>query len=310
MMSPAARVSPASLPGWEADDHGAALSAYSETADLLPAGWPRPERGDWADPRGFFERHFHAVTLGEPPAFFTGYYEPEFEGRAEATEEFAYPLHSVPDGLVPGEPWHDRAEIETRSLLAGRELIWLSSPVEAFFVQVQGSVRVRLPGGRVRRFGHAAKNGHPYRSIGEELIRRGEIAEAEMSAQVIRGWCAAHPGEVAGLLRHNPSFVFFRLLDLPEDKGPLGAMGRSVTAGRTLAVDPAHHPLGAPVWVAVDGPEQLRRLTVAQDTGSAIKGPQRGDLFCGSGPEAGRIAGAMRRAGRMVTFLPLSEGRA
>lgn len=306
MPSPAP-VPPSALPGWEEDDHGAALAAYSRTADLLAPGWPRPGADDATDPRGFFERHFQAVTIGAPPALFTGYYEPELTGRAERCEGFEHPLHAKPETLRAGDVWHDRAEIETRSLLAGRELVWLADPVEAFFAQVQGSVRVRLPEGTVLRLGYSAKNGHPYRSIGTELVRRGEIAADAISAQAIRDWCAAHPDEVAALLRHNPSYVFFRRLDLAGDMGPLGAMGRPVTAGRSLAVDPAHHPLGAPVWVEVEGARTFRRLMVAQDTGSAITGAQRGDLFCGSGPEAGRIAGAMKDRGRMVTLLPAGE---
>lgn len=302
---PAGGFAPSMLPGWSEDDHGAGLAVYGATADLLPPHWPRPAARDAADPRGFFERHFGAVVSGDPPALITGYYEPEVEGRDRREDGFAQPLYAMPGDIDPTRAWHTRAEIETRDLLRGLELIWLGDPVEAFLAQVQGSVRVRLPGGRVRRFGHAGKNGHPYRSVGAELIRQGAIAEAAMSAQAIRGWCAAHPGQVADLLRHNPSFVFFKALDLPEAAGPIGAAGRSVTPWRSLAVDPAHHPLGAPVWLEMGG---MRRLMLAQDTGSAIKGPQRGDVFCGSGGAAGEQAGKMRERGRLVTFFPRSRG--
>ncbi len=301
---PVAGVAPAALPGWRGDDHAAALAAYAVTADLLPPGWPRPSAADAGDPRGFFERHFTARIPGTPPALITAYHEPELAGRASPEAGFAAPLFAPPDDLTPGTLWHDRRAIETGNLLAGRELVWLADPVEAFLAQVQGSVRVRLPGGTLRRFGHVARNGHPYRSIGAVLLARGGVAPEAMSAQAIRDWCRAHPGEVAELLRENPSFVFFGPVDLPEGAGPLGAMGRPVSAQRSLAVDPQHHPLGAPVWLEVEGPRALRRLMVAQDTGSAIKGAQRGDIFCGSGSGAGMVAGQFRDAGRLVTFYP------
>ncbi len=288
------------LAGWAEDDHGAALDAYRITADLLSDHWPRPTKG--CDARAFFLSGFTGRVIGTPPALITGYYEPEVEGRATREPGFAHALYAMPDTLAPGKVWHDRAAIEAGDLLAGQEIVWLRSAVEAFLAQVQGSVRVRLGDGAVLRLGFAGRNGHPYRSIGAELIARGAIAQAKMSAQAIRDWCADHPGQVAGLLRHNPSFVFFQVLDLAPASGPLGAMGRPVTAGRSLAVDPSHHPLGAPIWV--DG---LSRLMVAQDTGSAIKGAQRGDIFTGSGDAAGAQAGDMRLSGRMVTLWPLAE---
>lgn len=299
-MQTARRLAFSRLAGWAADDHAAALAAYAVTVDLLGPDWPRPEGGD---ARAFFERNFRLVLNGTPPAVLTGYYEPEVAGAAAPAGVFRHPLYALPPDL----PGPNRAEIEAGNLLAGHELVWLDSPVEAFLAQVQGSVRVRVADGRVRRFGFAGKNGREYRSIGAELIRRGEVAAEEMSVGAIRDWCARHPGEVAELLRHNPSFVFFRALDLPEDSGPLGCMGRPVTAGRSLAVDPKHVPLGAPVWVEGD---TSAALMIAQDTGSAIKGAQRGDLFCGSGAEAGERAGKMRFSGRLVTFLPvaLAEG--
>jgi membrane-bound lytic murein transglycosylase A len=170
--------------------------------------------------------------------------------------------------------------------------------------QVQGSVRVRLPQGAVLRLGFAGKNGHPYRSIGQELVRRGEVTPERICAGAIRDWCAAHPGSVTELLRHNSSFVFFHALDLSPEAGPLGAMGRPVTPLRSLAVDPLHHPLGSPVWVSAPG---IARLMVAQDIGSAIKGPQRGDIYCGSGDAAGEMAGPMQLSGELVTLLPVER---
>ena len=297
-MVPARRLEFSDLAGWAADDHAAALLAYRLTVDLLGPDWPRP--GD-ADARRFFEQSFIPVELGPTPGLITGYYEPEVEGRAARDAHFAYPLYAPPTDLPADRPWFSRAEIEAGDLLAGRELVWLSDPVEAFFAQVQGSVRVRLGDGSVRRYGYAAKNGHQYRSIGKELTRRGVGGPEGITADGIRDWCRAHPDAVPDLLRHNPSFVFFRQLDLDARTGPIGTAGCPVTAMRSLAVDPDITPLGAPVWVE-GGP--LATLMIAQDTGSAIKGPQRGDVFCGTGTEAGHMAGDMRISGRLVTFFP------
>lgn len=292
-----------SLPGWAEDNHAAALAAYSVTADLVGADWPAPASGD---ARAFFEACFTPVEIGTPPGLLTGYYEPEIPGRTDRGEGFDHPLYAAPADLPADRPWFSREEIEAGDLLAGRELVWLADPVEAFLAQVQGSVRVRLADGSVRRFGFAAKNGHPYRSIGQELTRRGEGGPAGITADGIRASCRAHPDETPALLRHNPSFVFFRDLELPPDSGPIGTMGRPVTALRSLAVDPDHIPLGAPVWVEGGG---IAALMVAQDTGSAIRGAQRGDIFCGTGAEAGLWAGDMRISGRLVTLLPSGMAR-
>lgn len=296
----ALRLAFTALSGWAADDHAAACAAYEATADLLGEGWPRRRS---AAARDFFENGFTPVLIGDPPGLLTGYYEPEVMGTCARSGEFRHPLYAMPGGLGDG-PWFTRAEIAASDRLAGHEIVWLSSAIEAFLAQVQGSARVRLPDGSLRRLGYAGKNGHPYRSIGAELVRRGEIAQAEISAAAIRRWCAEHPDAVADLLNHNPSFVFFRDLDLPEDSGPIGAMGRPLTAGRSLAVDPEHIPLGAPVWVEAGG---TGTLMIAQDTGGAIRGPQRGDVFCGSGDSAGRRAGEMRLEARLVVLLPHAQ---
>ncbi len=284
------------LSGWAAEDHAAALAAYGRSVHALPPEWPRP---DGSAPRVFFESRFTPV-LADGPAFVTGYYEPEVDGSLCRDHRFRHPLHAAPPALPEGV-WFSRAEIAAGDLLAGLELVWLDTAIEVFLAQVQGSVRVRLPDGTLRRYGFAGRNGHPYRSIGAELIRRGAVPAEDMSANAIRDWCARHPGEVAGLLNHNPSYVFFRPLDLPADAGPLGSMGLPLSPGRSVAVDPGHVPLGAPVWLEAGA---TRVLAVAQDTGSAIKGAGRVDLFCGSGREAGERAGAMRLAGRCVVLLP------
>ncbi len=285
------------LPGWSHDDHAAALAVYAGTADLLGAGWPQ---ADGQEARAFFESHFRPVILS-PTALLTGYYEPELIGSPVPTEAYRFALYAMPTDLTATRPWHDRTAIETGNLLAGLELVWLDSALEAFLAQVQGSVRVRLPDGATRRFGFAGKNGHPYSSIGKELLRRGDLTEADCSVAAIRAWAARNPEALGGLLRINASFVFFRQLDLPETAGPLGTMRRPVTALRSLAVDPGHIPLGAPVWVEAGG---MARLMIAQDTGSAIVGPARGDMFFGTGADAGDAAGRLRATGRMVVLLP------
>lgn len=289
---------PSGLPGWDADDHVAALVAYALTADLLPPDWPRPIGSK--DARQFFEDAFTVGPSGAD-ALLTGYYEPELPGSKVRTDRFSHPLYGPPAGLTPDRPWFDRREIEVGNLLAGHELVWLESPLEAFLAQVQGSLRVRLPDGRGLRLGFAGKNGHPYSSIGKELIRRGMLPETDASVTAIRDWAEKHLADVPELLWVNRSFVFFRTLDLRQESGPLGTLQRPVTALRSLAVDPDHVPLGAPVWVEWDG---HACLMVAQDTGSAIKGPARGDIFFGTGAVAGQRAGALKTFGRMTVLLP------
>lgn len=289
-----------SLAGWGDDDHAAALAAYAVTADLLGPEWPRPG----SEPaRAFFESRFVRRAVSDQ-ALLTGYYEPELPGALRPNGPYRFALYGPPPDLVPGQCWHDRAAIEAGDLLAGRELVWLDNPLDAFLAQVQGSFRVRPANGSTRRFGFAAKNGHPYSSIGKELLRRGALSEADMSVAAIRAWAARNPTELPDLLRMNRSFVFFRPLDLPESSGPLGTMQRPVTAQRSLAVDPAHIPLGAPVWVTAAG---RARLMVAQDTGSAILGPDRGDIFLGTGASAGAAAGSLHATGRLTVLLPRSR---
>lgn len=306
------------LDGWAEDDHRAALQVFRTTCDALPdADWGPVcslAQDAWrtdAAARQFFELFFRPVLIGTPPALFTGYYEPEIRGSLTRTPRFAWPLYRKPPELAEGQLWHPRSVIES-GILRGRglELVWLDDPVEAYFLQVQGSGRIRLPDGRVMRIAYAGKNGHPYRSIGSELIRRG-ARMADVSAQDIKAWVRANPVAGRELLQTNPSFVFFRKLDdLPADRGPIGAMGRSITPLRSVAIDPDHVPLGAPVWIEKDGREPLRRLMIAQDTGGAIKGPQRADLFYGTGLEAGETAGRVKDGGRMIVLMPIDRAYA
>ena len=310
----------ADLDGWADDDHAAVLSVFLNSCEVLTdPDWTALCRfaGDAdktpAAARSFFELFFKPVLIGNTPALFTGYYEPELSGSPVRTPSFAYPIYCKPPELADGAVWHTREAIETQGVLGGRglEIAWLDDPVEVFFLMIQGSGRIRMPDGRLVRVGYGGKNNQPYRSIGQEMIRRGLMTESEASAQSIRAFVRQDPALGAELLTFNPSFVFFKQLsDLPAEKGPIGAIGRSVTTLRSVAVDPDFTPLGAPVWVEKDGQNPIRSLMVAQDTGAAIKGPQRADIFYGTGRDAGQAAGAVKDGGRMVVLLPIDRAYA
>ena len=302
------------LEGWADDDHEFARGVFLETCgDLKTDDWPAicAVASKAGAAKSFFETFFRPVLItdGSEPLF-TGYYEPELRGALAPSDKYSVPLYKAPNELSRESPWLTREEIESSGVLENRglEIAWLSDPVDKFFLQIQGSGRIRLPDGGSLRVGYAGKNGHPFRSVGNELVRRGEFLPHEVSAQVIRRWVDRNPSAGTQLLWHNPSYVFFREVNqVPADRGPLGAMNRSVSAGRSLAVDPNFVPLGAPVWLETEGPRALRRLMIAQDTGSAIKGAQRGDIFFGTGDEAGEIAGKTRDRGRMVVLLPIEN---
>ncbi len=300
------------LHGWTDDDPTPAFEAFKSTCSLMEgAEWAKlcAVSRDTDDARGFFELFFKPVLIeDDAQMLFTGYFEPELHGSPRRTDTYRWPIYRLPSALPPAGPWLTRREIEEDSALAGQglEIAWLSDPVDRFFLQVQGSGRVRMTDGTVIRVGYAGNNRRPYSSVGQELIRRGIYSEHQVSAAVIRNWVRNNPDEGRSLLWTNESYVFFReVSEVPADQGPLGAMNRSITAGRSIAVDPAYTPLGAPVWIERRGELNMDRLMVAQDTGSAIKGAQRADIFVGTGDEAGRIAGTIKDTGRMVVFLPV-----
>ncbi|MFW8593811.1 murein transglycosylase A [Cribrihabitans neustonicus] len=307
------------LEGWQEDAHADALAVFLETCrDLQDPDWTALCRAASEQPpegaRAFFELFFRPVLIEDgSAALFTGYFEPELDGSRVRTERFRYPVYRMPPEARQAEMWLPRQEILTSDVMRGRglEIAWVDDPVELFFLQIQGSGRIRLPDGTMLRVGYGGANGHPYRSIGQELVRRGIYKAHQVSAQVIKAWVQRNPAAGRELLLHNPSYVFFReLRRLAASRGPLGAMNRSVTPMRTIAADPAYTPLGAPVWVEKDGVLPLRRLMVAQDTGSAIKGAQRADIFVGTGDGAGEIAGRMKDPGRMVVLLPIQRAYA
>ena len=307
------------LDGWPEDNHRAALIAFLETCDTLDAPDWQPicrlaadAGGSDASAKAFFELMFKPVLIGDPPALFTGYYEPELDGSPIRTPRFAYPIYARPPELQDGQVYYDRAAIESGALRGrGLEIAWLDDPVEAFFLQIQGSGRIRMTDGRVIRVGYAGRNGHAYRSVGKEMIARGMRTPDQVSAQDIRLYVRGNPVAGNALLNTNPSYVFFRKIgDLPADKGPIGAMGRSITAMRSVAIDPSFTPLGAPVWIEKTGDNPIRSLMVAQDTGGAIKGAQRADIFYGTGAAAGDAAGTIKDGGRMILLLPIDRAYA
>lgn len=306
------------LAGWDQDDHAAAFEVFTSTcADMDDHDWltlcAMAQSKEVTNARAFFELFFRPVLIedGAEPLF-TGYFEPELHGSRFPTARFRYPVYKLPPEARGGR-WLTRREILTSGVMDNRglEIAWVDDPVELFFLQIQGSGRIRLQDGQTLRVGYGGANGHPYRSVGTELIRRGTYKPHQVSAEVIKNWVRRNPEAGEALLFHNPSYVFFREVSkVSPDQGPLGAMNRSVTALRTVAVDPAFVPLGAPVWLEKDGEGPMRRLMVAQDTGSAIKGAQRADIFFGTGDAAGRAAGTLRDPGRMVVLLPIQRAYA
>lgn len=266
----------------------------------------------------------------------TGYYEPLLRGSRQRGGAFQTPLYAVPDDLVTvdlgelfpalkGErvrgqikgrrvvPYPDRAQLADGSVLAGKELVWIDDPVDAFFLQVQGSGRVRLTDGTTVRMAFADVNGQPYRSIGRYLVDQGEMTLDQTSMQAIRAWVRANPARKDELLNQNPSVVFFREEKITDPSlGPRGALNVPLTAGRSIAVDPRWLPLGAPMYLATSQPGSdgragsppLQRLVVAQDTGGAIRGGLRADYFFGTGVDAGNRAGRMRAPGQMWLLWP------
>lgn len=330
-LTPNSPVEVADLPGWRADhvalalpalrascavfagrDAGAAIgpNAMAGTADDWRAACAAIPAGAGDDvARRYFEEWFAVVAVAGPDGLdglFTGYYEPELAGARRKSPGYGVPLYRPPaDGVPP----YTRAEIEGGAL-AGQnlELLWLADPIEAFFLHVQGSGRIKLPDGDAIRVGYAANNGHSYTSVGRVLVERGELTKAAATMQTVRAWLRAHPDQAPVILRRNARYIFFREI---AGAGPTGALGVVLTPGRSLAIDPNFMPLGAPVWLDTtypsDTPEAgqpLQRLMVAQDKGGAIKGAVRGDIFFGGGEAALAYAGPMKQRGRYFLLLP------
>jgi membrane-bound lytic murein transglycosylase A len=250
---------------------------------------------------------------GDAQGLLTGYFEPQLEGSRTHTAEFTVPLYRLPVGVGRGQ-WFSRQEIDTlaqpQAALKGREIVWLADPVDALVMQIQGSGRVRVMEGNgnvtVMRIAFAGTNGQPYRSVGRWLLDRGEIKDGSWPG--IRAWTQANPARIQEMLWSNPRVVFFKEeLANGSDTwaGPRGAQGVSLTAGRSIAVDPQSIPYGTPVWLVSQGDQiALSRLVQAQDTGSAILGAVRADYFAGTGPEAGELAGRLKQPLQLWALWP------
>lgn len=316
-----------------------ACAAARSVSHALGAHAPSPQVA-----RLFFEANFRAYRIvpdANPPGFLTGYYEPEVDGSLVRTERFTVPIYGRPGDLVAlrppadgnrgqvmrkvarpeGEalvPYHDRAAIEDGALAGqGLEVAWIEHPVDLFFMQIQGSARIRLPNGGALRLNYDGHNGYPYLPVGRLLIQRGLVSREEMSMDRIRRYIEAEPAAGRALMRENRSFVFFKAVPLAGTEEALGAQGVPLTPGRSVAIDRALHAYGTPIFIAADLPldqdaaaTPFRRLMIAQDTGSAIVGPARADLFFGAGAGPGLVAGRIRHPGAFTLLVPRFEGRA
>lgn len=331
------------VPGWQQEDLQPALEAFIVSCPSLKRQPPwqvacnealQVDAADEGAVRRFFENGFipHRVNNqnGTDRGVITGYYVPDLQGSRTPDENYRYPVLAVPDDLLVVDlgalypdlkgrrlrgrlegkrvvPYWSRTEIDSgQAPTTGKELFWVKDPVELFFLHIQGSGRISLEDGTRVMVNYADQNGHPYRSIGRLLLESGAMTRDQMSAQNIKAWGQRHPDKLPQLLGENPSYVFFRSAE-QDLASPPGALGYPLTPERSLAVDPATIPLGAPVFIATTWPNSTRplhQLMVAQDTGGAIKGAVRADFFWGLGNEAGAKAGRMKQEGRLWVLLP------
>lgn len=316
---------------------GGTAASWTQACNALDGAYETALRDPNAG-RQFVETWFepYKITTSQGDnGLFTGYYEASLRGSLTPQGPYKYPLYQRPPDLVTAElgtfrpslqgeriagrvvngallPYSDRAAID-KGALANKnlEILWVDNPYDAFFMQIQGSGRVILPDTRVIRLGYDGQNGYSYTAIGGELIKRGELTKDNVNMQSIRQWLMTHPSEAPALLATNKSYVFFKVL---EQEQPMGASGVALTPERSLAVDPRFIPYGAPVWVSTTNPLQaqqpLQRLMIAQDTGGAIRGPVRGDVFWGYGQAAEQAAGYMKARGEAWLLLPKNSDTA
>ena len=284
--------------------------------------------------QNYFKKYFNVYTAtnldGSDTGMITGYYQPILKGSKVKTAQYKVPLYTTPKDLITVDlsevypelkskrlrgklagnklvPYLSRAEIDGQgSPLAGNEIVWVEDPVEAFFLEIQGSGIIHFDNGDIMQIGYADQNGYPFKAIGSTLIQKKEITMAEASMEGIKNWARKNINKLREFLNINASYVFFR--KLPDDlPGPIGALGVSIEAERSVAIDPKFIPLGAPIFLSTTQPnttDPLERLMVAQDTGGAIRGGVRADFYWGSGYEAGRKAGSMKQQGKIWTLLP------
>ena len=324
----------AALPGWTDDDAGAALASFIQSCKALALMPPDQSLGGvglfqqmagraglWqnacngaedvsplttANARQFFETYFSAYQI-IPPALITGYFEPQFPGAKNLQPGYNVPLYAKPaDPDLAASP---RSAIDQGALYRQTPVTaYLADPVDAFMLQIQGSGRVLLPNGETLRVGFDGQNGQPYTPIGRILVADGDLAANDVSYQTISAWLKSNPGQAANIMEQNARYVYLRPLGpLPDNQGAPGTLGVPLTAGRSLAIDRADIPLGAPVYIDTTNPltnQPLDQLAVAQDTGGGIHGASAADLFFGAGPDAEAIAGRMQQPGTLYVLLP------
>ena len=291
--------------------------------------------------RAFFEKWFAPLAVGGS-AHFTGYYEPELTGSWFRTGRYNVPVYGRPQDLITADlgtfrhtfsgehisgrlegtklvPYPDRADIDAHGLSTAPILLYTDDPVSMFFLQIQGSGRVKLSDGKILRLSFAARNGRPYTSIGRVLVEQGALARKDVSLQSIRAWLAAHGSAAQSVMEADQSYVFFSLAPLGDPSlGSAGTEGVALTPGASLAIDPRLHPFGAPVYVSTNIPDAnatrpdhgFQNLLVAQDTGGAIRGPARGDIFLGAGKEAEAVAGRLNAHGEFFVLVPKAAAAA
>jgi len=335
----------AKLERWKQDDHADSwqalvqqcprLSSREQWADLcgLVAQTENPSSEEI---RAFFERHFkpHRVygKKGTKEGLITGYYEPLLQGSLEPSERYSFPLYGPPSdmytieldsiypslkgmrlrGRIEGDrivPFYARDEIDGGNApLAGSEILWVDDPYDSFFLQIQGSGRVQLDDGSIVGVNYANQNGHPYFAIGKTLVERGELDLEDVSLFTIKSWLRDNPERAEEVLNRNASYVFFTLRE-DTDEAARGSLNVPLTAERSLAVDKNVIPLGTPVWLETTLPDGsiFHRLMIAQDTGGAIRGPVRADVFFGAGDRAEQLAGEMKQEGKMFALLPVEK---
>jgi membrane-bound lytic murein transglycosylase A len=324
-----ALVAPTSLPGWSADRVEAVRPALEAQCRLAnpPGPWPKlcREMRQTEQFRNWLESRFTAQMLtdaqGRDEGLITGYHEPLLVGSLDRENARQVALYKLPAALDPAaggrrptgraSAWHTRAEIDSGKVSGLEPLVWLDDPVEAFFLQVQGSGRVKLRDGRWLRVGYAGHNGHTYKAIGRVLVEWGALTREEADAPGIKAWMRRYPERATELMHTNPRYVFFRELAIAADAEPHGSLGVPLTPGRSLATDRAYVPAGSLVFLASTEPvsgKPLRALMVSQDTGGAIVGAVRADVYWGSGDLAEARAGRMRHSGRMWLLVPREEG--
>jgi membrane-bound lytic murein transglycosylase A len=297
------------------------------------------EISDGAGARVFFEQNFAPLKisrLGEDDGFVTGYYEPVLDGSRTKTDVYNVPVYRRPSNLfvrgfrqdapsLPNKgavyrkigrrklvPYYDRAEIEDGAIAGrGLEICWLKGQTDLLFAQIQGSARIRLPDGSTVRINYDAHNGYPYTAVGRVLIERGIISKEEMSMQRIRDWMEQNPDGANELRRQNRAYVFFREVQLSDKDEAVGAQGVPLTPGRSIAVDRSLHVYGTPFFIegvlpidSAQAKTPFHRLMIAQDTGSAITGPARADLYFGAGADAGKVSGRLKHSMHFVMLVP------